>query len=87
MTPAEFKTSRQELLAGFPKREQRQVFALLLGYSPENGNRQISEKERGLRPISRADKTIIYLLRRIKNREGNLMEIFAWVVDQAETQA
>lgn len=86
MTPQEFQAARQELLAGFPKREQRQVFALLLGYSPENGNRQISEKERGLRPISRADRTIIYLLRRIKEREGNLMEVWAWVVDQVETQ-
>lgn len=86
MTAAEFQTARQELLAGFPKREQRRVFALLLGYSPENGNRQISEKERGLRPISRADKNIIFLLRRIKQREGNLMEIWAWVVGQVETQ-
>lgn len=86
MTSTEFKTARQELLAGFPKREQRQVFALLLGYSPENGNRQISEKERGIRPISRADTIIIYLLRRIKGREGNLMEVWAWVIDQMETQ-
>lgn len=86
MTPAEFKAARQELLAGFPKREQRQIFALLLGYSPENGNRQISEKERGLRPISRQDQNFIFLLRRIKEREGNLMEVFAWVVDQVETQ-
>lgn len=87
MTPDEFQKARQELLAGFPKREQRQVFALLLGYSPENGNRQISEKERGLRPISRQDKNFIFLLRRIKQREGNLMEIWAWVVDQVESQA
>lgn len=86
MTSNEFKTARQELLAGFPKREQRQVFALLLGYSPENGNRQISEKERGLRPISRADRTIIYLLRRIKERENNLIGVWAWVIDQVETQ-
>lgn len=86
MTPTEFKTARQELLAGFPKREQRQVFALLLGYSPENGNRQISEKERGIRPISRVDQTVIFLLRRIKEREGNLMEVWSWVVDQVETQ-
>jgi len=87
MTPAEFKTARQELLAGFPKREQRQVFALLLGYSSENGNRQISEKERGLRPISRQDQNFIFLLRRIKEREGNLTDVIAWVVDQVETQA
>jgi len=86
MTSTEFKTARQELLAGFPKREQRQVFALLLGYSPENGNRQISEKERGLRPISRVDQTVIYLLRRIKEIDGNLLGVWSWVIDQVKPQ-
>jgi len=89
MTPAEFKTARQEFLAGFPPSEQRKLFALLLGYGTESRNRIISGKERGeeSKPITYRDELLIFLLRRIKEREGNLTDVIAWVVDQVETQA
>lgn len=47
---------------------------------------QISEKERGLRPISRVDQTVIYLLRRIKEIDGNLLGVWSWVIDQVKPQ-
>lgn len=88
LTPAEFKAARQELLVGFPPSEQRKLFALLLGYNTGSRNRIISGKERGeeSKPITYRDELVIFLLRRIKQREGNLMEIISWVIDQVETQ-